>query len=130
VYKGLLEFPLRKSPNFDDSVSVSEQNVDNINPIPLNQSIYDYDLEKVSSYNIIPVVNKDGVFQGIVLKDKIIKDLQNRYKELIQIIDSSHDGIAISNSAGTTEWVNKAWDRITGLNRSDVIGRPLNLLVE
>ncbi|RST57301.1 PAS domain S-box protein [Siminovitchia terrae] len=56
--------------------------------------------------------------------------LQKSFNELNEMLEHSYDGFAITNNEGITIRVNKAWDRLTGLNRKDVIGIPLEHLVE
>lgn len=62
--------------------------------------------------------------------NKKIATLERDYYELKGVMDYSYDGVAITNSEGITIKVNKAWDRLTGLKRSDVIGIPLDQLVK
>ncbi|RST77358.1 PAS domain S-box protein [Siminovitchia acidinfaciens] len=56
--------------------------------------------------------------------------LQKSFNELNEMLEHSYDGFAITNNEGITIRVNKAWDRLTGLKREDVIGIPLEHLVE
>lgn len=41
------------------------------------------------------------------------------------VLNNINDGVVIVDSGGKTLWVNTAWDRITGLNRLDVLGRRM-----
>lgn len=106
------------------------------------------------SIPILPVV-ENGKLLGVVTinnfitklleqmdleKSKLVSEIQDltselefikeKHSELEHILDNSYDGVAIANRDGITEQVNKAWDRLTGLKREDVIGVPLNQLVK
>lgn len=105
-------------------------------------------------YSVFPIVENKKL-QGIITRECLVNHLlteySNRmeahqltiqqlkskinllamdYQELKGVMDHSYDGVAITNSEGITIKVNKAWDRLTGLNRDDVIGVPLDQLVE
>ena len=51
-------------------------------------------------------------------------------KELKAIIDSSFDGIFVTDGESTTLKVNTAYERITGVTREEVVGRTMSSLVE
>jgi len=51
-------------------------------------------------------------------------------EELTTIIDSSYDGIYITDAEGRARIVNDAYFRITGLSRGDVFGKSLDELIE
>lgn len=63
------------------------------------------------------------------LKDEII---ENRYinKMMKSIVDSSYDGIYVTDGEANTLLVNKSYGRITGLNIEDLIGKNMRDLVE
>ena len=73
-----------------------------------------------------------SVFQDISEYEAIISDLQG-YKELNReleaIFESSSDGLYLTDGDANTIRVNSAYERITGLNRADVIGRNMRDLV-
>ncbi|WP_294666929.1 sigma 54-interacting transcriptional regulator [uncultured Fusobacterium sp.] len=62
------------------------------------------------------------------LKDEII---ENRYinKMMKSIIDSSYDGIYVTDGEANTLLVNKSYGRITGLNIEELIGKNMRDLV-
>jgi len=62
-------------------------------------------------------INKD-----ILKKDDYIKMLEN-------IIETSYDGIYITDGQANTVLVNKSYERITGLKREDLLGRNMADLV-
>lgn len=73
-----------------------------------------------------------SVFQDISEYEAIISDLQG-YKELNReleaIFESSSDGLYLTDGDANTIRVNGAYERITGLNRKDVVGRNMRDLV-
>lgn len=64
---------------------------------------------------------------------KAVEDLnaaKKLSKKLDTVLDSSYDGIFITDGEGITMWVNKAYERITGINPSMFLGKSINILVE
>lgn len=51
------------------------------------------------------------------------KEFNVSQEEWRAIIESSYDGIVICNREGVIEWVNTAYERITGIKRESVLGR-------
>jgi PAS domain S-box-containing protein len=69
-----------------------------------------------------------SVFQEVSELERISKELaifKQVNKELDTIIESSYDGISITDGHGTLSRVNSSWERITGLNASEVIGKNM-----
>jgi PAS domain S-box-containing protein len=66
--------------------------------------------------------------------EKIVADLssvQELSKELEAIISSSYDGMFITDSAGVVLRVNDAYERITGIQSSEILGKNMkNLITE
>lgn len=58
-----------------------------------------------------------------------LTELRNLSEELNAIIDSSFDGFYITDGEGRTLHVNRAYERITGINAKEVIGRTMSDLV-
>jgi PAS domain S-box-containing protein len=74
-----------------------------------------------------------SVFQDISIVDKMSNELSNvksLIKELEAIIDSSYDGIWITDGQGNVLRVNRAYERITGIKFSEVKGRNMQELVD
>ena len=46
------------------------------------------------------------------------------------VLDSSYDGIYITDGEATTVWMNTSYERITGLREKDVLGYNMRTLVE
>src|SRR5690606_6443478 len=62
-----------------------------------------------------------------------MKDIFNNedyIKMLENIIETSHDGIYITDGQANTVLVNKSYERITGLKREDLLGRNMADLVK
>ncbi|MDK2823608.1 MAG: hypothetical protein PWP71_1526 [Clostridia bacterium] len=53
------------------------------------------------------------------------KELKLIQSSLKAILESSYDGIFVTNVHGTTIWANKAYERITGIKISDVLGKNI-----
>jgi len=59
-----------------------------------------------------------------------IYDVQDYVKMLEDTIEFSYDGFYITNNEANTIYVNKSYERITGLRREDLIGRNMADLVD
>ena len=73
-----------------------------------------------------------SVFQDISEYETITSELQSFQRlnsELEAIIESSYDGLYITDGSANTIRVNHSYERITGLNRQQLIGRNMNDLV-
>lgn len=58
------------------------------------------------------------------LKDEIIENTyKNVNKMMKSIVDSSYDGIYVTDGEANTLLVNKSYGRITGLNIEELIGK-------
>jgi PAS domain S-box-containing protein len=80
--------------------------------------------------NIIGVLS---VFQDSFEYERIITELEGYKKinkELDAIIESSYDGLYVTDGNANTLRVNKAYQRITGLKAKDVVGHNMHELVE
>jgi len=51
--------------------------------------------------------------------------MEHNYQLFKAIFESSYDGIFVTNSQGTTIGANKAYERITGIKASDVLGKNI-----
>jgi PAS domain S-box-containing protein len=88
--------------------------------------------------NRTPILNEGGiigvisVFQDVSEHEKIVAQL-NKYqklnKELDAIFESSYDGIYVADGNANTLKVNKSYERITGLDRRQLIGKNMKSLV-
>jgi PAS domain S-box-containing protein len=73
-----------------------------------------------------------SVFQDISEYETITSELQSFQRlnhELEAIIESSYDGLYITDGQANTIRVNHSYERITGLKRQQLIGRNMNDLV-
>ena len=74
-----------------------------------------------------------SIFQDIYEYEKIITELETYKhitKELDAIINSSYDGLYITDGKANTLRVNKAYERISGIKAENLIGRNMKELVE
>ena len=79
------------------------------------------------------VVGAVSVFQDISLLEEISNELgvvKGLNRELGAIIHSSYDGIWITDGEGLVLDINEAYERITGIQASEVIGRTMQDLVK
>ena len=79
------------------------------------------------------IVGAVSVFQDISILENTSSELQY-VKSLMQeqeaVINSSYDGIFITDGQGVVLRLNKAYERITGIKASEVIGKNMRRLVE
>lgn len=61
-------------------------------------------------------------------KGKKVMDLT--MKQLYQIIENSYDGMYITDGEANTLFLNKSYEKVTGMKRSDMIGKNMRYLVE
>lgn len=63
-----------------------------------------------------------------VLRDRVLRDRQNaRYHA---IVDSAREAIITTDSDGTIQWVNAAAQLAFGYSPTELLGRPINILLE
>ena len=79
------------------------------------------------------VVGLFSVFQDISEYEAIVSQLEG-YRDLVReleaIFENSQDGMYLADSSGKTLRVNQAYENITGLDRSHLLGRNLTELVQ
>jgi PAS domain S-box-containing protein len=74
-----------------------------------------------------------SVFQDISAYEAIISELkgyQTLHRKLEAIIESSYDGLYITDGKANTIMINNAYERITGLSRENLLGRNMKDLVK
>ena len=79
----------------------------------------------------IPLIDGDGVFRGYrgVVRDVSEREAQKRaVHRLAAAIDHAGDVVMITDRAGHIEYVNPAFEHVTGHRSDDVVGRRPNLL--
>ncbi|MBS3983145.1 MAG: sigma 54-interacting transcriptional regulator, partial [Dethiobacter sp.] len=79
------------------------------------------------------LVGAIGVFQDISELEKVAQALKEEKilaQELQDIIESSYDGIWITDGEGYTLHVNSAYERISGLKKEELLGRHMQELVD
>lgn len=89
--------------------------------------------------NYSPVVensiiqNAICIFQDLSSIEHLYAELDSvkrLFRELNAIINSSYDGIFITDGNGVVERVNSAYERISGLKDSELLGKSMSQLVE
>lgn len=78
------------------------------------------------------VVGAVGIFQDISEFEFISQELttvKELNKELTALIESSYDGILITDCMGVIQQVNEAYIRMTGLDKPSITGHPFQELV-
>lgn len=92
------------------------------------------------------VTNKQGCLLGIVYKEDLVNATMKNYYTARAIdisndigfefrivgkgiLDSMHDGVYITDSRGITIFINKAYTRISGIEKEEVIGIPMKELI-
>lgn len=68
-----------------------------------------------------------AVIEGL---ESEIREFRKLTIKLDAVLDSSYDGIYITDGQGVTLRVNKAYERITGFEADELVGRNIALLVE
>jgi PAS domain S-box-containing protein len=79
------------------------------------------------------VVGVISVFQDIAEYEAIISELEGYrklHRELEAIIESSSDGLYVTDGHANTIRLNQAYERITGLRREELLGRNMKDLVK
>ncbi|HAA90171.1 MAG: PAS modulated sigma54 specific transcriptional regulator, Fis family [Thermoanaerobacterales bacterium 50_218] len=79
------------------------------------------------------IVGAVAVLQDISELEAISKELsytKELSRELDAIIESSFDGIFVTDGSGKVLKVNQAYERITGIKKEEVLGRTMQELVE
>lgn len=82
--------------------------------------------------------NKKGIYAAIIMHDltlleKEMESLRSEHRiwsRIDDVIESSYDGIYITDGEANTLRVNKAYERITGLKREEIIGKNMEDMVK
>lgn len=95
--------------------------------------------DKIIAYNVIPILKNDisqgyaVIFQDISKYESIVEEIgefKALNRRLEAIIDSSYDGIFVTDGKANTILANKAYERITGVKLEDILGRNMRELVK
>ncbi|NLU07819.1 sigma-54-dependent Fis family transcriptional regulator [uncultured Clostridium sp.] len=68
------------------------------------------------------LVSFDNLLKGDV------KFLKSRIRQLYQVIESSYDGIYITDGNANTIFLNKSYERITGMRKNEMLGKNMRYL--
>ncbi len=128
IFVGILEknYILKKTC---ENKSVEMSNLVNTNIKTFNKDDFIVDVS-ISKYEINPVVDKNRKLIGSVSKKDIIFRLNNKNETLKAIFDNSFDGLYITDGKGYTLSVNKAYLKITGLKKENLIGFHMKELIK
>ncbi len=103
----------------------------------LGQKILLNDTTVMANYSPIiangKVIGAVSVFQDVSILESTFQELtqvKTLSKELEAIINSSYDGMFITDGQGVVLRVNKAYERITGIRAEEVLGKSMRRLVE
>lgn len=115
---------------------------DNLNKIRQNHTERFYKIKlktKVIAFDVIPIFEKGtieryaAVFQDVSKYESIVEEI-DKFKELNRrleaIIDSSYDGIYVTDGEANTILLNKAYEHITGIRGKDILGKNMMELVK
>jgi len=78
------------------------------------------------------IIGAVAVLQDISELESISRELENvkeLNREMDALIESSYDGLYLTNGAGVTLRLNEAFEKLTGVNSSELIGRNVEDLV-
>ncbi len=78
---------------------------------------------------ILVVTNVRDLTELVELEQKLEQVEGLRQKQLAAIIDSSYDGLYITDGQAVTLHINKAFERITGVTAEECLGRSMHELV-
>ncbi|MEY8001363.1 sigma-54 interaction domain-containing protein [Clostridium sp. Mt-5] len=73
--------------------------------------------------------NRELMNFGNLLKGDA-KSLQSNIKQLYQVIENSYDGIYITDGNANTIFLNKSYEKITGMKKSEMLGKNMRYLVK
>ncbi|HOQ09320.1 MAG TPA: sigma 54-interacting transcriptional regulator [Syntrophomonadaceae bacterium] len=78
---------------------------------------------------VLVVTNVRDMTELVELEQKLERVEGLRQKQLAAIIDSSYDGLYITDGQAVTLHINKAFERITGVTAEECLGRSMHELV-
>ncbi len=82
-------------------------------------------------WNISPVRNASGEISHFISLQQDISSLvaaQKTTQLFAHVLNATDDGVIITDSSGTIEFVNKGFEKITGYGLTEVLGRNPNML--
>jgi PAS domain S-box-containing protein len=78
-----------------------------------------------------PIRNKQGEVEGIVIVSRDVTELQHReerLRRLVTAIEQVGESVVITDLEGRIEYVNPAFERVSGYRQEEVIGQPTSVL--
>ncbi len=82
-------------------------------------------------WSLQPVKDFDGSVSGVVLSSVDVTDRKRAEENNIRLaaaIESAADAVVISSGRGIIQYVNPAFEKITGYSRNEAVGRDLHML--
>ena len=90
----------------------------------------DFEVKEFEGGEVVGIVS---VFSGLAEAERILTDLEifrSLANQLEAIFESSYDGIYVTDGKAKTLRVNKAYERISGIDRNNLLGVYMQELVE
>ena len=84
-------------------------------------------------WNLQPVKAPGGEVQGMILTmvDRTAhKILEKERQRLVTAVEYAGDGVIVTDSEGTIQYVNSAVERISGFGQQELVGKPLDFIRE
>lgn len=82
-------------------------------------------------WSLQPVKGPSGVVEGLVLSLLDVtekKRSQDVIRQLSRIVEQTEDTVVVTDCNGTIEYVNPAFERLTGFSKEEVLGKTPNVL--
>ncbi len=134
---GIPQEQVRGKPILDILPNSALEEIVQTGQIQPSQKIYYNDKTLISNRTPITVDGKIigaiAVLQDVSEIENILTQLQNTKElkdELDAIIESSFDGMYVTDAQGRTIRINEAYSRITGIKQEEVLGKTMQQLVE
>jgi PAS domain S-box-containing protein len=82
-------------------------------------------------WNLQPVKGPDGRIEGLVLSLLDVterKRAQDANRQLSRIVEQTEDTVVVTNCEGIIEYVNPAFERMTGFTKQEIVGKTPRIL--
>ncbi len=83
------------------------------------------------SFSSSPMYGPDGVFQGVVCVAQDITSQRRTMQELrllATVVEQAAEAIVVCDPEGVIQYVNPAFEAITGYSRGEAVGKPMSIL--
>ena len=102
-----------------------------IDGCPHTATIYNYRVDKTFSVSSFPIFDKSGkIYQFVHVARDVTRYLRNEKEKnrLMAAIEQASESVMISDRKGRIQYVNPAFEKISGYSRDVVLGQSTNLL--